>query len=330
MIVTQTPYRISFFGGGTDYPSWFENHRGATLVSTIDKYCYLFCRHLPPFFHHKHRIVYSNIELIDEVEQIQHPAVKGVLRVTGADRGLEIHHHGDLPARAGMGSSSAFTVGLLNAVTRLKNEPQGKQQLAQMAIHIEQKVIGEVVGVQDQISTAYGGINRLDFAKDGSFTVTPLGLSKKRIGELESNLMLFFTGFQRNASEVAQRQISNFSNKIRELNSIREMVDQGQKILIDERSSLDDFGELLHASWMLKREFAEGVTTAEIDAFYQAARVAGATGGKLLGAGGGGFMLFYVPPPQQDAVRKALSQCLHIPFKFEFNGSQLAMYDQKI
>lgn len=328
MIVTQTPYRISFFGGGTDYPSWFENHRGATLVSTIDKYCYLFCRHLPPFFHHKHRIVYSNIELIDEVEQIQHPAVKGVLRVTGADRGLEIHHHGDLPARAGMGSSSAFTVGLLNAVTRLKNEPLEKQQLAQMAIHIEQKVIGEVVGVQDQISTAYGGINRLDFAKDGNFTVTPLRLSKNRISELEENLMLFFTGFQRNASEIAKRQISNFSNKVNELKSLHDMVDHGERILIDERLPLNEFGELLHASWMLKREFAEGVSTPEIDAFYQAARTAGAIGGKLLGAGGGGFMLFFVPKNHQEKVRLSLPGCIHIPFKFEFRGSQLAMYDQ--
>lgn len=329
MIVTKTPYRISFFGGGTDYPTWFENHRGATLVSTIDKYCYLFCRHLPPFFHHKHRIVYSNVELIDEIEQIQHPAVKGVLKVMGAELGLEIHHHGDLPARAGMGSSSAFTVGLLNAISRLKNEPMNKYELARMAIHVEQKVIEEIVGSQDQVSTSYGGINRLDFAKDGSFKVTPLELSSKRVASLENNLMLFFTGFQRNASEIAQKQIQNFCRKENELKQLVGMVDDGQAILTNEQRSLEDFGRLLHTGWMLKREFADGVTTPELDTIYTKAISAGAVGGKLLGAGGGGFMLFYVSAEKQSQVKAALGNCLHIPFKFEFQGSQLAMYDQK-
>lgn len=326
MITTQTPYRISFLGGGTDYPTWFSQAPGATLVSTIDKYCYLFCRHLPPFFHHKHRIVYSNIELIDEVDQIQHPAVKGVLKTIGAEKGVEIHHHGDLPARAGMGSSSAFTVGLLNALTRLNGKVLSKDELARTAIHIEQKVIGEVVGSQDQVATSWGGINRIDFARDGTFKVTPLKLSSARVQELESNLMLFFTGFQRNAWEMAQRQITNFHRKEAELRTLYEMVTEGEGILRQEHTSLDQFGRLLARGWELKRGFADGVSTEQIDSIYTQATKAGALGGKLLGAGGGGFMLFYVPPARHEAVKAALQHCVWIPFKFEFDGSRLALH----
>jgi D-glycero-alpha-D-manno-heptose-7-phosphate kinase len=326
MIVSQTPYRISFFGGGTDYPAWYMKYRGATLATSINKYCYLFCRYLPPFFEHKHRIVYTNIELIDEINQIKHPAVKGVMSYLGIEKGVEIQHHGDLPARAGMGSSSAFTVGLLNALTALENCSKSKKELAELAIHIEQNLIGEVVGSQDQLATAMGGINRLDFKSDNTFSVTPIEVSPHRLVSLEKRLLLFFTGFQRYASEIAKQQIENFDKKKKELETLLDLVDEGQKILSHESLDIEQFGHILHEGWMIKRGFADCISTPFIDDVYDRALRAGALGGKILGAGGGGFLLLFVHPQDQERVIYELKDLVHIPFKFEFNGTRILSY----
>lgn len=322
MVISQTPYRISFFGGGTDYPAWFNHRPGSTLVSTIDKYSYLSCRYLPPFFDHKHRFAYSKIELANEIAEIQHPGIRGVLSYLNIVQGLSISHHGDLPARAGMGSSSAFTVGLVKALMKLAGENIDKATLAKMAIHIEQEVIKETVGSQDQIATAYGGINRVDFLSDGRFEVTPLAITKERVLMLQNNLLLFYTGAQRYASDIAKKQIQNLKHKEKELYSILSLVDEGQKMLLSASPSLKPFGELLNQAWLIKREIAEGVTTPMVDEIYNVGMSAGATGGKLLGAGGGGFILFYVEPQNQERVLKSMSGLVRIPFEFEFLGSR--------
>lgn len=320
MIISRTPFRISFFGGGTDYPTWLENHPGASLVTTIDKYCYISCRYLPPFFDHKSRIVYSKIEAVKTVEQIQHPAVRMALSSLGIKEGLEIHHDADLPARTGIGSSSSFAVGLLNALRELKGISRSKYQLAEEAIYLEQTLCNENVGCQDQISTTFGGLNHLRFNKEG-FTVEKVKISQERIKELESHLMLFFTGFSRIASKVAKHQIKNIPNKEAELMAIYNMVIKAVDIL--HTGDILDFGRLLHDSWLLKRSLSDKVSTYIIDEYYKTAILAGALGGKLLGAGGGGFLLLFVEPDKQERVRKHLSHLLEVPFKFENMGTQI-------
>lgn len=326
MIITRTPFRISFFGGGTDYPAWSRQHGGAVLVTTIDKYCYISCRKLPPFFEHKHRIVYSKIENVRSIDEIAHPAVRGVLQELDVRDGLEIHHDGDLPARSGIGSSSSFTVGLLHAVTALGGRQVSKEELAARAVHIEQSVLRENVGSQDQVSAAYGGLNLVEFTRDGGFAVRPVVLPPERVGRLESSLMLFFTGFSRIASEVAQSQITNMASRTAELKRMRELVDEAMAILGDPGQPVDDFGRLLDATWRLKRSLSDKVSTPEIDRIYVAAMQAGALGGKLLGAGGGGFILLYVPSERREAVRAALSSLVLVPFRFEREGSRLVLY----
>jgi len=326
MIITRTPFRISFFGGGTDYPAWYEKHGGAVLATSINKYCYITCRYLPPFFEHKHRIVYSKIETVQDVKEIQHPAVKAILGWAGCEKGLEIHHDGDLPARSGLGSSSSFTVGMVHALTALKGKYISKDDLAESAIHIEQDIIKEHVGSQDQISATYGGFNRIEFNRNGSFQVSPIILSKRRLHELQTHLMLCFTGFSRFASEIAKAQIDNMSKRETELMRMREMVDQGITILQTPSTPLAEFGKLLHDSWMYKRSLSDKVSTPEIDALYNAARAGGAIGGKILGAGGGGFLLLYVNPEDQPAVRERLGNVIHVPFKFEHSGSRVVLY----
>lgn len=326
MIITRTPFRISFFGGGTDYPGWFRTHGGAVLATTIDKYCYISCRHLPPFFEHKHRIVYSHIENVQHINDIEHPAVRAVLKWADATDGLEIHHDGDLPARSGLGSSSSFTVGLVHALQGLRGQMATKDNLARDAIHIEQNLIGENVGSQDQVSAAFGGFNRIEFHPDDSFDVTPMLLSAHRREELQSHLMLCFTGFSRIASEVAKSKIDNLKNRETELKRMKEMVDEAISILQNPLLSLDDFGTLLDTSWQYKRSLSERVSTSEIDAIYDAALSAGAIGGKLLGAGGGGFMLIFAKPEHQPAIRDRLKNLVHVPFNFENSGSRVVLY----
>lgn len=326
MIVTRTPFRISFFGGGTDYPAWYQEHGGVVLATSIDKYCYISCRYLPPFFEHKHRIVYSKIENVRDISEIEHPAVRAVLGWAGCERGLEIHHDGDLPARSGLGSSSSFTVGLVNALRALEGRYIAKEDLAKAAIDIEQNIIGENVGSQDQISAAFGGFNRIEFHRNDTFQVSPIILAKNRLDDLQSSLMLYFTGFSRIASEIAKSKIDNFRNRVAELKRMREMVDEAIRILQAPSAPIEEFGRLLDQSWRYKRGLSDKVSTPEIDAIYADAIKAGATGGKILGAGGGGFLLLSVRPELQQAVRDRLARLINVPFKFENSGSRVVLY----
>ena len=326
MIITRTPFRISFFGGGTDYPSWVAAHGGEVLSTAIDKYCYITCRHLPPFFEYKHRIVYSAIENVRHWDEIKHPAVRAVLGWANCSKGLEIHHDGDLPARSGLGSSSSFTVGLVHALAALKGAYVSKDQLAKDAIHIEQDLIGENVGSQDQIAAAYGGFNRIEFLRSGTFQVSPVIVKKQRLKELQRHLMLCFTGFSRISSEVASATIGNLSRRETELQRMRQMVDEAVKILHGSTRPIEEFGDLLHESWMCKKQLSDRVSTTEIDQIYECARGAGAIGGKILGAGGGGFLLLFAKPEHQARVREALKQLIHVPFHFDESGSRVVLY----
>jgi D-glycero-alpha-D-manno-heptose-7-phosphate kinase len=326
MIVTRTPLRVSFFGGGTDYPAWFMEHGGRVLATTIDKYCYIHCRYLPPFFDFKSRIVWSQIECVRDHAEIKHPAIRGVLQWLSINAGIEIHHHGDLPARTGLGSSSSFSVGLLHALHALRGEAASRRQLAEEAIHVEQRVLNENVGVQDQIQAAFGGFNRVDIAPDGTFDVVPLPLPDDRRQELQDRLVLLYTGLSRHASEIAGEQIASIGQRTAELRTMQGMVAEGERLLAS-TGSLRDFGRLLHEGWQLKRSLSSKVAPAFVDEIYEKARRAGAEGGKLLGAGGGGFMLLFVEPDRRQAVLQALDGFLTVPFQFENTGTQLLRYD---
>ncbi len=322
MIICRTPFRISFFGGGTDYPGWYRVHGGAVLAATIDKYCWLTCRHLPPFFDHKIRVVYRKIEIRKSADEIEHPVVRAALRHLQFDRGLELHHDGDLPARSGMGSSSAFTVGLLHALHTLRGEQRTRLQLAQESIAIEQNLLGETVGSQDQVLAAFGGLKYVQFHTDDRITVEPLPLPGVRVQELHNHLMLFYTGIARTASDVARSYARGIEGKRRQMEAMRETVEEAVDILLS-GMNLRAFGELLHEAWQTKRTLSDLVSTPEIDALYDRARAAGAIGGKLTGAGGGGFLLLFVPPRKRRAVLEALGNLLHVPFAFENAGSQI-------
>ncbi|WP_448191811.1 GHMP family kinase ATP-binding protein [Azospirillum sp. sgz301742] len=326
MIISRTPFRVSLFGGGTDFPQWYRKHGGAVIGGAIDKYCYINVRALPPFFEHKHRIVYSNIELVKAIEEIKHPSVRAVLREMEITEGLEIHHDGDLPARSGLGSSSSFTVGLLNALHAYRGRMATKHELAHQAIHIEQQVIGESVGSQDQMWAAYGGLNRIDFRTDGGIDVSPLIITPGRRAELENSLMLYFTGFSRIASDIEKDKIATLDQRKTQLHTLRAMVDEAAAILCSPDSPLDQLGQLLHEGWMLKRELSQAVSNRAIDGLYEAAREAGALGGKLLGAGGGGFLLLYVPAERQAAVRERLKDLIAVNFRFD-GGSKIVVYE---
>ena len=326
MIITRTPFRISFFGGGTDYPAWYREHGGAVLATTIDKYCYVSCRHLPPFFSHKHRLVYSKIENVSDIGQIEHPAARAIFEWANIEDGVEVHHDGDLPARSGLGSSSSFTVGLVHAFNALKGQISSKENLAKDAIHIEQNLIGESVGSQDQISAAYGGFNLIEFHQNDSFAVAPIILARERKTELESHLMLFFTGFSRIANEIAKSKIENFKNRLTELNRIRQMVNEAMSILANSNIPIVQFGQLLDQSWQQKRKLSDRVSSPEIDQIYATAIKAGAIGGKILGAGGGGFMLVFAPPEKHAAIRESLKSLVHVDFGFEDSGSKVVLY----
>ncbi len=325
MIISRSPFRISFFGGGTDYPAWFKSHPGAVLSSSIDKYCYLTCRYLPPFFEHRSRILYSKIELVKSNQEIEHPVVRSALDYLRIERGVEIHHDSDLPARTGIGSSSTFAVGLLNALYGLKQQMITKLQLAQDAITIEQKRLNEVVGCQDQVVSAFGGLNRIDFHPNETFTVSPIILSQARLDEFGQYLLLFFTGFTRIASVVAREVVENTDRKSRLFGRMYDMVGEGVSLLTA-GGALNPFGELLNEGWMLKRELSDKISTPVIDEMYDQARSAGAIGGKLLGAGGGGFMLVFARPADHPSIIRRLHKLLHVPLSLEHSGSQIIFY----
>lgn len=326
MIIARTPFRISFLGGGTDYPGWYRRHGGAVLGSTIDKYGYITCRYLPPFHEHRISVVYSRIETCNSIDEIQHPAAREVLRFLGVDRGVEIHHDADLPARSGMGSSSAFTVGLLQALHALQGRIVGKQQLAHEGIHVEQEILKEAVGSQDQVHAAHGGLNHIQFHANGEISVHPLTLSSDRVAEFSSHLMLFYTGIKRTAATVAQTFLGGIEDRKRELRIMKDLVDEGVAVL-GGRSGLATFGELLHEAWQAKRSLSPTVSNDEVNALYARAREAGAIGGKLTGAGGGGFLLLFVEPDRQDDVRQALAERIHVPIRLDFSGSQIIYYE---
>jgi D-glycero-alpha-D-manno-heptose-7-phosphate kinase len=327
MVITSTPLRISFFGGGTDYPVWYREYGGSVLSTTIDKSCYITCRKLPPFFEYHTRISYSKVENVSRNDAIQHPSVRACLQFLNMEEGVEIHHVADLPARTGLGTSSAFTVGLLKALYALENQMCDRHTLASQAIHIEQDLIGEAVGAQDQVSAAYGGFNRINFHQDGSIEVKRMLASQDRLAELDQHLVLYFTGFSRTASEIAQEQLKMTPSKKHELETMFQLVDEGEAIIADRARPLHEFGTLLHESWQIKRTLTQKISTPIIDEIYKAGLSAGALGGKLLGAGGGGFMLFFVPPERQEALRMRLKKLLCVPFSMSSKGSDVVVYE---
>lgn len=327
MVITSTPLRMSFFGGGTDYPVWYREHGGAVLSTTIDKSCYVTCRRLPPFFEYHSRISYSKVENVEHNDAIQHPSVRACLQLLGISEGIEIHHVADLPARTGLGTSSAFTVGLLLGLYAMQNRMRDKHALAADAIHVEQDLLREAVGAQDQASAAYGGFNRIDFHTDGGIEVNRILADPNRLRELERHLALYFTGFSRTASEVAQEQLKVTPQKKQELSAMMELVSEGEAIIKDPRLPIEDFGRLLHEGWKIKRSLTHKISTADIDEIYQAGLSAGALGGKLLGAGGGGFMVFFVSPEKRQALRAKLRHLLCVPFGFSSRGSHVAVYE---
>jgi D-glycero-alpha-D-manno-heptose-7-phosphate kinase len=325
VIITRTPFRISFFGGGTDFPEWFKSNAGAVLSSSIDKYCYITCRKLPPFFDYKYRIVWSRIELVNDKDKIFHPSIRETLKYLKDDTSYEISHNADLPARSGLGSSSAFTVGLLNALYAVKGKISENSRLADEAIHIERNLIKEAVGYQDQIIASYGGFNKIIFNKNLSYTLQPIIIKSERLHDLEDKLMLFFTGFSRFSSVITQKHIENIGKNDIVLKKMHELVDDAINLLQGE-DDLSSFGDLLHETWNLKKTLSDTVSSSEIDGIYHKAIKNGAIGGKILGAGGGGFILFFVPKELQQKVREALHDLIYVPFKFDNSGTKVALY----
>ena len=326
MIISRTPFRISFFGGGTDYPAFYEENGGAVLSTSINKYCYVTCRYLPPFFDYKYAIRYRKREETKTISEIQHPSMRECLNFVNFDHGIEIQHNADLPAMSGLGSSSAFTVGLLNALYALKGKMTTKRQLALDAIHVEQDRIRENVGSQDQTITAFGGFNKIEFGGRQKIAVYPIIIDQDKLDSLQSHLMLFFTGFSRNASEIAGELIRKTPEKNTELKAMMGMVEEALNVLNGSQDRLMDFGKLLHETWKIKRSLTPRITNSFIDEVYETAMGAGALGGKLLGAGGGGFILFFVNPELQHNVSEKLGKLLYVPFRFENLGSQIIYY----
>ena len=324
MIITKTPLRISFFGGGTDYPEYFNEFGGCVLSTTINKYVYVITNPIGGLLDDKYRIAYRKLEQCNSIDEIEHPSAREVLRHLGIHDGLDINIISDLPARTGLGSSSSFTVGLLHNLYAFKGLSKSKMEYAQEAIYVEKEILKENVGVQDQLAAAFGGFNYMHFSEQG-LRVEPLQISDARKLALEKNLMLFYTGINRFATEVLKEQIQNTKEKKinTELKDIYNMVQQGMSILSDESNQLDDFGRLMHEAWMAKRSLSTAISNETLDNIYNKAMSAGAIGGKLLGAGGGGFFLFYVPQENQDAVKTALSHLHQIDIQFENQGSQI-------
>ena len=322
MIISQTPYRISFFGGGSDYPEWYLENGGQILSSTIDKHIYITCRYLPPFFSHKHRIVYSKVEEVKKTNDIKHNVVREILKHLKINNGMEIHYDGDLPARSGMGSSSTFVVGLMNTLFFLKNKKINKKILAKSSIHFEQNILKETVGSQDQIAAAYGGFNNIKLNHKGDFSVNKIKIEKKDLIKFNENLVLLYTGVKRTANDVANTYVKKLKKEKRnEMLRIVECADEGKKLL--QSKNFDDFGRLLHYSWLAKKKLSKVVSSSSIDSIYDLAIKKGALGGKLLGAGGGGFLLLYVPKSIQKRFMQHFTKFVHIPFTFENSGSKI-------
>ena len=327
MIITQTPFRMSFFGGGTDLPAFFNEHGGAVLSTSFDKYCYVNVRHLPRFFDYTSEISYSRLERVTDVNDIRHPAVREAMKYLDM-REIRLTYEADLPARSGLGTSSSFAVGMLNAFYALKGKYADKKKLADDAIYLERILCNEAGGLQDQIAASFGGFNRINFHADG-YTVNPVILSPQRKKELNSRLMLFFTGFSRFSSDIQTATTSAVKDKTAQLLEMLSLVDEAEKVLTSGRhdENLDEFGRLLDHTWRLKRGITSRISTDSIDGLYEKALAAGALGGKLLGAGGGGFLLFYVEPERRESVMKALEQLLYVPFEFENAGTRVIFYD---
>jgi len=322
MVVSRAPLRISFFGGGSDYPSWYLREGGAVLSTTIDKYIYITCRYLPPYLGTKHRVVWRYVEQVDSIAEILHPAVRAGLYYLDFDDklGIELHYQGDLPSRSGMGSSSSFVVAMLQALTSMRGLEVDKQRLAEMAIELEQVRMRETVGSQDQVAASFGGLNVITFRKDGKFDVHPVTLSTKRQNDLLDRLLLFFPGGSRIASDIAADVVANLPSRSNSIHRMVQMVHEGEEIL--RHGELDDFGQLLHEAWELKRGLSDRVSNDYIDGVYSAARQAGALGGKLLGAGESGFMLLYAPPDRHSDILETLrSRCVHVPFNLDEEGA---------
>lgn len=329
MIITRTPFRMSFFGGGTDMPEFFRENGGAVLSTTFDKYCYVTVRNLPPFFDYKTELSYSRIERVQSAEELEHPAVRNAMLMTGV-KDLRITYEADLPARSGLGTSSSFAVGMLSAFHGIKGEERGKKELADEAIRLERELCGEAGGWQDQIAASFGGFNRISFgpdpvSEDGTYRyrVDPVPMSNERKEELNGRLLMFFTGFTRLSSEIQKANAGGGQEKTERLRKMLGLVDEAEKVLTDSGKDLDDFGRLLQETWNLKRNTGKSVTTSGIDTIYENGIHAGALGGKLLGAGGGGFMVFYVQPEKQAAVREAMKDLMEIPFRFENRGTEI-------
>ncbi len=323
MVISRTPLRVSFFGGGTDYPIWYEKKGGMTLSSTINKYAYITVRELPPFFEYKHVIQYYLKEQVNSLEEIKHPVVREATKLLDIKEGIEMVYNADLPARSGLGSSSTFTVGFLNALYAFKNHNITKRELALNAINLEQNIIGEAVGSQDQTMAAFGGFNIIEFNKDKTFQVEEISISDERLKSLEENLILCFTGFSRTAEKIAKFQIESTPSKEKELNLMTEIVKQAKEIILNDKTSIDEFGKLLNEQWFLKKNLTKYISTPAIDEIYDTAINAGAIGGKLLGAGGGGFMLFYAKKENHKKIKDSLQNKLIVPFKFEKSGSKI-------
>lgn len=328
MIISRTPFRISFFGGGTDYPAWYRENGGAVIGVSINKFCYITCRYLPPFHDYKFLVRYYLREETQSLDEIKHPAVRECLRFLKLSKGIDIVHHGDLPARSGLGSSSTFTVGLLHALYALKHEMPTKRQLAVQAIDIEQNIIRENVGSQDQTLAAFGGLNRVDFGGPHEIQVKPFILAPERLAALEGRIMLFFTGLARTASDVARTQIEMIPRRTIELRRMAKLTDQAESVLCDPHRPIAELGSLLHEQWLVKRAMSPNITTPEIDRVYAAGLAAGAKGGKLLGAGGGGFIMFLVEPDHQPKVIAAMKGLLHVPIRFDYLGSQIVYFSK--
>ena len=324
MIITQTPFRMSFFGGGTDIESFFKKYGGAVISTTFDKYCYVNVRHLPRFFDYTTEISYSRTERVTDIQDIKHPAVRNAMEMLDMHE-LRLTYEADLPARSGLGTSSSFAVGMLNAFYALKGKYADKKKLADEAIYLERKLCQEMGGWQDQIAAAYGGLNRINFNADG-YEVKPIIISPERKKRLNNNLLMFFTGFTRFSSEVQKRNAMGKEDKVVQLREMLSLVDDAEQVLTDKNTDLDEFGKLLDHTWRLKRQTGSAVSTENIDLLYEKGIKAGALGGKLLGAGGGGFLVFYVQPEQQEAVKQAMNNLMYIPFEFEDGGTRVIHY----
>ncbi|MCQ4804652.1 kinase [Holdemanella sp. MSK.7.32] len=324
MIITKTPFRMSFFGGGTDMESFFKENGGSVLSTTFDKYCYVNVRHLPRFFDYSTELSYSKTERVTNIDDIEHPAIRNAMKMLDMHE-IRLTYEADLPARSGLGTSSSFAVGMLNAFYALKGKYASKKQLADEAIYLERVLCNEAGGWQDQIAASFGGFNRIDFNADG-YTVHPVIVSPQRKQQLNNNLLMFFTGFTRFSSEIQKANKLDDESKTKQLKQMLTLVDEAESILTDQSKDLDDFGRLLDVTWKLKRQTGKSVSTSNIDNLYDKGISAGALGGKLLGAGGGGFLVFYVTPEKQAAVKEAMEDLLYIPFKFEDSGTQVIYY----